>query len=108
MESRNENGRFPKIVRKIVSVLLRFKGTLEGKDIIISIAPTLNCNYVSVECANQLLIHESNIMDKINSWNEKEYDISNLQLNIGDYTLISQFTVTSLLCDDSDIVLGSP
>jgi hypothetical protein len=53
------------------------------------------------------LIPESNIIEKINSWNEKEYDISNLQLNIGDYTFVSQFVVRSL-CDDSDIILGSP
>jgi hypothetical protein len=39
MESSNEKGRFPKTARKSVSMLLRIKGTLAGKDITISIAP---------------------------------------------------------------------
>jgi hypothetical protein len=38
---------------------------------------------------------------------EKQYDISNLQLSIGDYTFVSQFTVKYLFCDDSHIILGS-
>ena len=35
-------------------------------------------------------------------------DIKGLQLNIGDYTFISQFTVKTLLFDNGDIELGSP
>ena len=38
---------------------------------------------------------------------EKQYDIRNLQLSIGDYTFVSQFIIKYLFCDDSDIVLGS-
>jgi hypothetical protein len=78
-------------------LLLRIKGTLAGKDATISIDLTDHNNYVSTECANQLLIPESNITENINSWNEKEYDINNLSVNIGDYTFVSQFSVRSLL-----------
>jgi hypothetical protein len=89
-------------------VLLRVKGTLGGKDITTSIAPTERNNYVTPEFVNQLVIPESNIIEKIGLWNEKQYDISNLQLNIGDYTFVSPFTVGSLWRDDGDILLGSP
>jgi hypothetical protein len=103
-----KKGRFSKTARKSVSVLLRIKGTLARKDIFISNSLTENSNYVSVKCGNQSLILESNITKKINSWNKKEYDISNIQLNMGDYTLVLKFIVRSLLCDDSNIILGSP
>jgi hypothetical protein len=53
------------------------------------------------------VIPESNIIETIDSMYEKQYDISNLQLSIGDYTFVSQFTIKSLFCDDSDIILGS-
>jgi hypothetical protein len=46
-------------------VLFRIKGTLVGKDIIISISPTQDKNYVSTKCANQLVIPESNIIETI-------------------------------------------
>jgi hypothetical protein len=38
---------------------------------------------------------------------EKQYDISNLQLSIGDYTFVLQFVVKYLFCDDGDIILVS-
>jgi hypothetical protein len=38
-------------LKESVSMLLRIRGTLAGKDITISIAPTENSNYASVECA---------------------------------------------------------
>jgi hypothetical protein len=108
MESNiEEKRRFPKTFSKTIYALFRIKGTLAGKDIIISIAPTQDNNYVSTECANQLVIPESNIIETIDSMGEKQYDISNLQLSIGDYTFVSQFTVKSLFHDDSDIILGS-
>jgi hypothetical protein len=108
MESNNEKkGRFPKNFTKSVSALFRIKGTLGRKDIIISIAPTQDKNYVSTKCANQLVILELNIIETIDSMDEKQYDISNLQLSIGDYTIVLQFTIKTLLCDDSDIIPGS-
>jgi hypothetical protein len=54
------------------------------------------------------LIPESNIIEKLDFWDIKQYDISDLQLNIGDYTFVSQFTVKSLWSNDGDIILGSP
>jgi hypothetical protein len=85
MESSNKKGRFPKTLRNSASVLLRVKGTLGGKYITISIAP-IGCNdCISTEFANQLAIPESNIIEKLDFWNEKQYDIIDLQLNIGDY-----------------------
>jgi len=89
-------------------VLLRIKGTLSGKDVTISIDPTEHNNYVSTKCANQYVIPKSNITEEIYSWNEKEHDISSLQLNIEDFTFVLQFTIRSLLCNDSDIILASP
>jgi hypothetical protein len=53
------------------------------------------------------VIPKSNIIETIDSMGEKQYDISNLQLSIGDYTFVSQFVVKSLFRDDSDIILGS-
>ena len=41
-------------------------------------------------------------------WNIKQYSISNLQLNIGDYIVISQFIVNSLWYNANDIILGAP
>jgi len=102
-----EKGRFPKTFTKGVFTLFRIKGTLAGKDIIISIAPTRDKNYASTKCANQLVILESNIIKTINSMVEKQHDINNLQLSIGDYTCVSQFTIKYLFCDDSDTILGS-
>jgi hypothetical protein len=108
MESNNEEkGRFPKTSRKYVSVLLRIKGTLAGKDVTISIDPSEHDNYVSTECANQLLIPKSNIIEEIDLWNEKKYSISKLQLNMGEYIFVSQFVVKSMWKDDGDIILGS-
>jgi hypothetical protein len=38
----------------------------------------------------------------------KQYETTYLQLNIGDYTFVSQFTVVSLWSNEVDILLGSP
>jgi hypothetical protein len=54
--SNREKGGFPKTSGKSVLVIVRIKGTLVPKNISISIAPTENGNYVSVECANQLIL----------------------------------------------------
>ena len=77
-------------------VLFQIKGTIRGKDITISIAPGERNNYISDEFANDLVIPESNIGERLDFWNTKEYEISNLQLNIGYYTGVSQFIVKSL------------
>jgi hypothetical protein len=53
MESSNENGRFPKTSKYHVSILLRIKGTLAGKDITISIAPAERNNCIGDEFVNQ-------------------------------------------------------
>ncbi len=78
------NGRFPKTFSKCISALFKIKWSLARKYIIISIDPTQEINYVNIECANQLVIPQSNIIEMMDSMNNKQYDISNLQLNIGD------------------------
>jgi len=104
-----KEGRFPKTFSICVSALFKIKGSLARNDVIISIDLTQNNNYVSTKCANQLVIHESNIIEtNFVDTSDKQYDISNLQLSIGDYTFISQFTIKTLFCDNSDIILGSP
>lgn len=107
METNNEI--FPKTFSKCVSALFKIKGSLTGRDIIISIDPTQDINYASTECANQLLIFESNIIETIFfETSDKHYDITNLRLSIGDYTFIQQFNIKTFCCDNSDIILGSP
>lgn len=49
----------------------------------------------------------SNIIEKIDLWNIKQYDIINLQLNIEDYTFISKLLVQSLWGDQGDIFLST-
>lgn len=106
METSNE--KFPKTFSKCVSTLFKIKESLAGRDFIISIIPTEESNYVNAKCADQLVIPESNIIEtNFVDTSDKQYDISNLQLSIGDYTFISQFTVKTLFFNDSDIVLGS-
>jgi len=92
----------------LLQCYLESKETLGGKDIIISITPTGCNNYVNTKFTNQLAIPESNIIEKLDLWNKKQYDITNLQVNIGDYTFVSQFTVGSLWSNEGDILLGSP
>ena len=78
MESHDEKqGRFPSTSKTYVSMLFRIKGTIRGKDITISIAPIECNNYISVEFANKLVIIESNIGERLDFWNNKEYGISN-------------------------------
>ena len=63
-------------------MLLQIKGTIRGKDINISIAPNERNNYISDEFANELAIPNSNIGARLDFCKNKEYAISNLQLNI--------------------------
>ena len=59
LESNNQKqGRFPSTFKTYVSMLLRIKGTIRGKDIPISIAPSEHNNYISDEFANELAISE--------------------------------------------------
>lgn len=106
METNNEG--FRKTFSKCVSAPFKIKGSLAGKDIIISIDPTQDNNYVSTECANELVIPKSNIIETMDSMSNKQYGINNVQLSIEDYTFISQFTVKTFYFDNSDIILGSP
>lgn len=88
-------------------MLFRIKRTLAGKHVIISISPAENKNYINSKLTNQLVNPEANIIKKVDRWNKKQYGITNLQLNIGDYTFISKFSVRSLWKDQSDVVLDS-
>ena len=89
-------------------MLLQIKETIKGKDITISISPVERNNYISDEFANELAILESNIGERVDFWNNKEYAISDLQWNIGDYIGVSHFIVRSLWSSDGDLILGSP
>ena len=77
-------------------MLFEIKGTIIGKAITISIAPNERNNYISDEFANELVILDSNIGERLDFWNNKEYEIRDLQWDIGDYTSVSQFIVKSL------------
>ena len=89
-------------------MLFQIKRTIRGKDITISIALGEHNNDISDEFANELAIPESNIVERLDFWNNKEYAIKDLQWNIGDYTGVSQFIVRSLWSSDGDLILGSP
>ena len=89
-------------------MLFQIKGTIRGKDITISIAPDELNNYINDEFSNELVIPDSNIGERLYFWNTIEYEISNLQLNIRDYTGISQFIVKSLWKSDEELILGLP
>ena len=54
-----------------VHALIRIKGSLAGKEVLISIDLNQENNYVSTKCANQLVIPESNITET-NSFHENE------------------------------------
>ena len=95
MESQGEKQDF-QALKTYVLVLFEIKGTIKGKNIAISIAPNEHNNYISDEFANDLAISESNIGERLEFWNNKEYAISILQLSIGYYTGVSQFIVKSL------------
>ena len=101
METSNEKGRFPKTSTNYASLLLRVKRTL-------GIAPSIHNSYISMEFANRLAISNSNIIERLGLWNEKQYEKKYWQLNTGDYTFVLQFIVRSLFCDDNDIILDSP
>ena len=109
MESYGEKqGIFPSTSKIYYSVSFQIKWTIRGKDITISIPPIERNNYISVALANQLAIPNSIINGRLDFWNTKEYEISNLQLNIRDYIGVSQFMVKSLQSSDNDIILGLP
>ena len=106
MESQGEKqGRFTSTLKTYASVLFHIKGTVRGKGITISIAHVEHNNYISVDFANEITIPESNIGERLDLWNTKEYKISNLQLKIEDYTDVSQFIIKSLWSNDSDLIL---
>ena len=63
--------KFPITLQRNVAILFRIKGTLAGKDITISIAPAESNNYISTEFANNLVIPESNIKEKLDFWDRK-------------------------------------
>ena len=56
--------RFPKSYSKVVNYLLKLEGTIQGKSIIIAICPTIEKNHISNNLANQLLVSDSNLIEK--------------------------------------------
>ena len=103
-----KQGIFPSTLRTYVSMLLQIKETIRGKNTTISIAPSEHNNYISDEFSNEWAISRKNISERLDFWNNKEYAISNLQWNIGDYTGVSQFIVKSLWSSNGDLVLVLP
>jgi hypothetical protein len=99
-----KKGRFFYVRSKyILHEILKVKGTIHGRDIIIVVCPLNKENYIDVDIANQLQIPESSI-EKIKLWNKDQ--INNLSLRIDNYIFVSQFIVKSIDLEDVDIVLG--
>jgi hypothetical protein len=67
-----------------------------------------NENYINIELANQLLIQESNIIEKEDIFCKTQYEIKDLQVTIDDYEYISQFKVATMYKKEFDIILGLP
>ena len=103
-----KQGIFSSNLKTYVSVLFKIKGTIRGKSITISIAPDEHNNYICDEFANGLAIPRTNISERLDFSNNKEYVISDLQWNIGDYTSVLKFIVKSLWSSNDDLVLGLP
>lgn len=49
---------FLKLLVNVLVTIFKIKGSLAGRDIIISIGPSEDNNYVSTKCATQLVIPE--------------------------------------------------
>jgi hypothetical protein len=58
--------------------------------------------------ANQLLIPESNIIEKEDIFRKKQNEIKELQVTIDEYEYISQFNVTDMYQEEIDIIIGLP
>ena len=69
---------FPRNLKPYVSVLFQIKGTIRGKSSTISIALGERNNYISDEFANELAIPSTNISERLDFSNNKEYAISDL------------------------------
>ena len=61
--SERKEGRFLENYSMFFRMLIRIKGSLVGKEVLISIDINQKDNYVSTECANKLVIPESNIIE---------------------------------------------
>ena len=83
------------MLKRNVAILFRIKGRLAGKDITIYIAPYESNNYISIEFANNLVIPKSNTSEGLEFWDTKQFEISGLQLNVGDYMVTSKFILSS-------------
>ena len=57
--------RFLETLPRDSKALSNIKGTLAGKDVIISISLAEDTNYITPKIANQLVILESNITEKL-------------------------------------------
>ena len=101
-----KHGIFPSNLKTYVSILFQIKGAIRGKAITISIAPSEHNNYISDEFANELAIPRTNISERLDFSNNKEYATRNLQWNIQDYIGVLQFIVKSLWSSNGDLVLG--
>jgi hypothetical protein len=84
------------------------RGSIQGREVNIAIGMTQDENYININLANELLISESNIMEKEDIFRKKQYEIKELQVTIDEYEYISQFNVTTMYTKEMDIILGLP
>jgi hypothetical protein len=63
-------------------------------------------NHINIDLVNPLLVLEPSIIEKKNTFDEKQYESKDLQLTIDDYKLISQFNVIATYLNEVDIILG--
>jgi hypothetical protein len=87
--------------------VIYIKGSIQGREVNIAINMTQDENYININLANQLLIPESNIIEKEDIFRKKQYEIKELQVTIDDYEYISQFNVTQDTTMKSDSIIPS-
>jgi hypothetical protein len=88
--------------------LFTLKGSIQRKEVNVAIDMTQDENYIKINMANQLLIPQSNIIEKEYIFCTKLYEIKELQVTIDEYEYISQFNVTTVYKEEIDIILGLP
>jgi hypothetical protein len=104
MEFTKERGRFFYEGCPIVCYgFSTLKGSIQGREVNILINLDYNENYINIDFANQLLISESNIIEK-----KYIFQIKELQVTIDEYEYISQFYVTTMYREEIDIIIGLP
>ena len=96
---------FSTTLTKYTYVILKIKGSIQGRDIRNAICPDDNAFFVKVDTTNQLLIPWSSIVEMINTLDGDKINI--LPLRIDDCYFVSQFNVRTIVEKSVGKIIGS-